>query len=777
MSKITLILLVIAIILQLTQSAFAVTKSYTVYLGSHSHARDPDQVEVEVDLHAVTHSHYQVLGSVLGSADKAKDAIIYSYNKHINGFSALLEDHEAAEIARHPRVVSVLLNKGKQLHTTHSWEFMLLGKNGVVHPQSLWYQAKFGRDVIIANLDSGVWPESKSFSDEGFGPIPSKWKGTCQNNSTSPFSCNKKLIGARYYNKGYINAEGELDPVFNSPRDYEGHGTHTLSTAAGNSVQGANIFGVANGTATGGSPGARVATYKVCWPPVHDGGCYDDDILSGFEDAIQDGVDVISFSVGGPPADYFEDPIAIGAFHAVKNNIVVVCSAGNEGPTNGSVTNVAPWVITVGASTLDRTFQSVVATGDGRRFNGKSLSKPMPRRRLYPLVTGLQAKAANASARDAELCMPESLDYEKVKGKILVCLRGAGERVAKGYQAILAGAEGMILCNDELNGNAIAADPHVLPSSHITYRDGLALLSYINSSPNPVGYINPPTTEIGKIRAPLMAPFSSVGPNTVTPEIIKPDITAPGVDIIASFTQERSPTGLTFDKRRVPFKSMSGTSMSCPHIAGIVGLLKSVHPDWSPAAIRSAITTTARTRDNTGAPIVDGWGNEATPFHYGSGHVRPNRAMNPGLVYDLTTNDYLDFLCALGYNQSMINVFSSGYECSISDGNLDSFNYPSISVPELSGTVTVSRRLKNVGPPGRYVVMIKEPYGVSVEVEPRVLRFDEVGEEKMFKVKIEAKWGTAAQDGYEYGGITWTDGFHYVRSPIVVKSSGPDYHD
>lgn len=179
----------------------------------------------------------------------------------------------------------------------------------------------------------------------------------------------RKLIGARYFNKGYAFSNGGVNSSFNSARDHEGHGSHTLSTAAGRLVQGANVFGYGNGTAKGGSPGARVAAYKVCWPPVNSvGGCFDSDILAAFDAAIQDGVDVLSVSVGGDAGDYFKDGIAIGSFHAVKKGIVVVSSAGNDGPKDGSVSNVAPWMITVGASTIDREFASYVALGNRKHI-------------------------------------------------------------------------------------------------------------------------------------------------------------------------------------------------------------------------------------------------------------------------------------------------------------------------------------------------------------------------------------------------------------------------
>jgi len=240
----------------------------------------------------------------------------------------------------------------------------------------------------------------------------------------------RKLIGARYFNRGYIAYAGGLTSSDNSARDKDGHGTHTLSTAGGNFVPGANVFGLGNGTAKGGSPKARVASYKVCWPPVNGSECFDADIMKAFDMAIHDGVDVLSVSLGGEPTDYFNDGLAIGAFHAVKNGISVVCSAGNSGPMDGTVTNNAPWIITVGASTLDREFETFVELRNGKRlqvhipnlqtnsrsfflflcslhvysfstWQGTSLSSPLPEKKFYPLITGEQAKAANASAADA----------------------------------------------------------------------------------------------------------------------------------------------------------------------------------------------------------------------------------------------------------------------------------------------------------------------------------------------------------------------------------------
>ncbi|GMJ16008.1 hypothetical protein like AT5G59810 [Hibiscus trionum] len=754
----------------LQTSAFAFTKSYIVYLGGHNHGLNPTSAE----LREVKNSHYELLGSFVGSTETAKEKIFYSYTKNINGFAAMLDEEEASQIAKHPNVVSVFLNKGRKLHTTRSWDFLRLERNGIVPPYSLWKKARFGEDTIIGNLDTGVWPESKSFSDDGMGPIPSRWRGSCQRGADHSVRCNRKLIGAKYFNKGYAAALGEkLNATFRTVRDHEGHGSHTLSTAGGNFVHGASVFGYGNGTSKGGSPKARVAAYKVCWPPIDGNQCLDADIMAAFDAAISDGVDVLSVSLGGDPAEFFEDGVSIGAFHAVKRGISVVLSAGNSGPTPGTVSNLSPWMFTVGASTLDREFTSYVELGNNKHLKGASLAAAtLKSRNSYPLISAEQAKAADASATDAILCQAGTLDPQKVKGKILVCLRGENARTDKGRQALHAGAVGMILANDEKTGNEIIADPHLLPATHLNFTDGLTVFAYVNSTKNPTAYITPVKTKLDAKPAPFMASFSSRGPNIIDPAILKPDITAPGVSIIAAFSQAVGPTEDVSDKRRIPFTSQSGTSMSCPHVSGIVGLLKSLHPDWSPAAIRSAIMTTARTRDNTVNPMIDSDNKRATPFEYGAGHVRPNRAMDPGLIYDLTADDYLNYLCARGYNQTFIQLFSDKpYSCPESHRVTD-LNYPSITVPELHGSVTIRRKVKNVGTPGTYRAHVRSPAGVTVTVKPSTLTFKKIGEELKFEVTFKTKRGAeeeADEEGYAFGVLTWSDGYHYVRSPLVVS--------
>ncbi|GAB4842005.1 hypothetical protein Ancab_011964 [Ancistrocladus abbreviatus] len=640
--------------------------------------------------------------------------------------------------------------------------------------------SSFADGAMIQESTRGVWSKSRSFNDEGYGLIPSRWKGTCENHANDGFTCNKKLIGARYFCDGYIQVGGVVNASKRSPCDYHGHGSHTLSTAGGNFIPGASILGFGNGTAKGGSPRARVAAYKVCWSDLknpENPTCFDSDILNGFDMAIHDGVDVISVSLGNPlPIDYFQDGISTGAFHAIKKGVVVVCSAGNSGQTLrlsqtfhlGLLRLVqAKWTRN---SHLLYHWEMARTSKYGGSTDGMSLSKPMPEFRLYPLISAVQAKATNASVTDVLLCKLGSLDPRKVEGKIVACLRGETARVDKGLACLQAGVAGMILCNDYADRNSLSADIHYLPATQVAYEDGVEIFDYIKSIDKPVAFLTEPGADRRNRPAPLMASFSSVGLNTITPEILKPNITAPGVNVIAAYSEVANPTMVESDKRKSPYMIMSGTSMSCPHVSGVVGLLKTLHPDWSPAGIRSVIMTSARTRDNSFHPMEDSSHFEATPFEYGAGHIQPNCAMDPGLVYDLTFSDHLNFLCDIGYNQTLFKQFQNGtYACPEST-NLYDLNYPSIAVPKLSGSLTLTRTVKNVGRPGTYVAHVRQPSTVSIFVEPMTLKFEKIGEERSFHVTLKAK-AIGEPRGYAFGSLTWLDGHHYVRSPIVVTTA------
>ncbi|KAL2610340.1 hypothetical protein R1flu_028913 [Riccia fluitans] len=744
------------------------SQSYVVYMGA------PLQSSLQVTR---TNQHYVMLSSVMGSELAAEEAMLYIY-KNFNAFATKLTPEQAALLAEREDVVSVVPNKKYQLHTTRSWEFLgLEDAFGNVADDSLWKKSNYGEDVVIGLLDSGVWPESKSFSDTGLGPIPASWKGKCETGDQfGPEYCNKKLIGGKYFLKGFEAEEGPLNTTetgdYRSARDSDGHGTHTASTAGGNFAPGANTLGLANGTAKGGAPHARIAAYKVCWPSIFGGGCYTSDILAAFDEGVEDGVNVFSVSLGSdPPLDpFFLDGLAIGSFHALQNGITTVASAGNAGPSPGSVSNVPPWMITVAASSIDRDFRAFVVLGDNVTVQGKSLTgEKLDEQKFYPLIDAASAPAPGVNASLSMFCLPGSLDEEKVKGKIVACLRGISARVDKSFQVKLAGGIGMILSNAKQNGNKLMADPHFLPSLMVTYEDGQKVYKYIEATKNPIATILPTKTVLGVKPAPVLSAFSSQGPNTLVIDINKPDITAPGEYILAAYTEARAITDLPGDNRKVKYNIISGTSMSCPHISGVSASLKSLHPNWSPAAIRSAIMTTASQKDNAEEAITEASAKVSTPFGVGSGFVNPNRAADPGLIYDISFTDYFNFFCALGYTKKNIKTITGqSFECPEDVPKVSNLNYPSITVSELAGSQEIMRTVTNVGSPSSiYKVSIISPPGVMVEISPPTLSFSALEEKKSFKVKITKVSDTK---DYVFGTYTWSDGTYSVRSSIIVKT-------
>ncbi|XP_059639216.1 cucumisin-like [Cornus florida] len=641
-------------------------------------------------------------------------------------------------------VMTVIPNRKLKLHTTRSWDFMGLtrGKLG---------GSKQG-DIIIGLLDTGVWPEADSFNDEGFGPPPAKWKGTCQG---ANFTCNNKLIGARYY-----NSNGSYDVTdFQSPRDAIGHGTHTASTAAGVEVAGASYFGLAEGVARGGVPGARIAMYKVCWVGQ---GCGLADILAAFDDAIADGVDIISVSLGSfLPHQYFDDPIAIGSFHAMKKGILTSNSAGNSGPDPASVSNFAPWTLTVAASDIDRNFVAQVVLGNGQVLTGLSINSFDLNGTSYPLIWGGDAANYTVGANPdiSKYCFDGAMNSYQVEGKIVFC-----ETATDGSAILLANGVGTIM-----------ADPFIpdytsnypLPATVISTNDGVKVLDYIRSTKNPVA-----TILVGEtwedIVAPVVVSFSSRGPSAISPDILKPDLTAPGVDILAAWSPVSPPSGFG-DTRSVKYNIISGTSMSCPHASGAAAHVKAAHPDWSPAAIKSALMTTAY--------VMDPRKHEDLEFAYGSGHINPVAAVDPGLVFDASEADYVNFLCKQGYNTSTLRLVTG--DDSVCDGielgrGWD-LNYPSFSLYLLDGQQIMgvfTRTVTNVGAANStYTASAYIPGAISVTVEPSVLTFSAVGEKKSFTVKVNGPKIT--QQPIMSGVIIWKDGVHKVRIPLVVYNYIP----
>lgn len=694
--------------------------------------------------------------------------MIYTYSTATHGFSTRLTALEVESLEALPWVLSVLPEQRYELHTTRTPEFLGIQDNSALLPHS-----DSEPDIIVGVLDTGVWPESKSYNDAGLGSVPAGWKGECEAGTNfTAASCNRKLIGARFFPKGYEAAMGSIDESkeSRSPRDDDGHGTHTSSTAAGSEVEGANLFGYAMGHARGMAMKARVSVYKVCWL----GGCFSSDILAAIDRAILDGVNVLSLSLGGGSSDFYRDNVAIGAFAATEKGILVSCSAGNAGPSPSSLSNVAPWITTVGAGTIDRDFPAYVSLGNGKNYSGVSLynGSSLPGT-LLPFVY-----AGNASnSTNGNLCFAGTLDPQKVAGKIVLCDRGVTARVQKGQVVKQTGGAGMVLANTAANGEELVADAHLLPATSVGEKTGNEIKKYLFSDPNPTATILFDGTKVGIQPAPVVSAFSSRGPSTVAPSILKPDMIAPGVNILAGWTGAAGPTGLSSDNRRVEFNIISGTSMSCPHVGGLAAFVKARHSDWSPAAIRSALMTTAYAKGKDGRPLLDvATGKNATPFDYGAGHVDPKAALDPGLIYNLTTDDYLGFLCALNYTASQINLVARrNVTCDTSKTqSVTDFNYPSFAATfdttQMAGggsaVVKFTRTLTSVSGAGTYKVSISSDLkGVKVSVAPGVLSFSASNEKKSYTVTVMAS--SAAPGTNSFGRIVWSDGTHTVGSPMA----------
>lgn len=706
---------------------------------------NPNNPKVQKYVSHLKARHDSVLGAV-GAADKK----IYDYTVTFNGFSAVLTGYQAAMLAQQPGVVRVWEDELRRATTDNSPGFL-----GLSDPGGLWDMGYKGEDVIIGVIDTGIWPEHPSFSDQEdladrsgrsgkrtlvYGPPPADWYGTCQSGELwSQDDCNNKLIGARYFLDGYGH-QGIITGDYKSPRDANGHGSHTASTAGGNAGVTATLLGVDRGVVTGMAPRARIAMYKGLW---NDGSGYTSDLVAAIDAAVADGVDVINYSIGGSGTSVVT-PDAVAFLFAADAGVFVATSAGNSGPGAFSLGNpaVAPWLTTVGANTQDRTFEGKVVLGDASEYTGASITGGTA---VLPLVDAVDA--------GSELCIPGELDPSAVAGKIVLCKRGVIARVDKSLAVYMAGGAGMVQYNTN-DLQSLNTDNHWLPSVHVNYTKGAAIKAYIAAQGAAAtaqiygGAFTP-------IPAPWMADFSSRGPNPGVMDLVKPDITAPGVNILAANT----PTALSGAPGQL-FQSIGGTSMSSPHIAGIFALVKEAHPDWSPAMAKSALMTTA----DTNVLLEDGL-TPAGPFEMGAGMVQPNPAVDPGLVYDAGFFDYLAFLCgstsAVGPGTCAL-LESWGFSFDPSELNL-----PSIGVADLAGSQVVHRTVANVGPAGTYTAFVEAPVGVSVAVDPAVLDLD-AGETTTFSVTF-TTLPDAVIEAWTFGALTWSDGAHNVRSPLAIR--------
>ena len=689
-------------------------------------------------------------------AGVAESAVTYSYTASLNGFAAELSDVQLNKMLNTDGVLAVIPDVMRYLQTDASPEF--LGLDG--HNEA-WDSGYTGEDVIVGIIDSGIWPEHPSFADDGSysdlgveldeAVYPAcDFGNTAHRADDAPFECNNKLLGARQVIPTYRALIGASPTEFNSARDDDGHGSHTAGTAAGNAGVEATVLGQDYGTISGIAPRARIIAYKG----LGELGGFGSDLAAAIDQAVLDGVDVINYSIGSSTAALGPDDVAF--LFAADAGVRVATSAGNSGPgaaTLGSPSFV-PWITTVGASTQSRFFEATLKLSRGGTFTGAGLSGTVGN---SPMV--------DAEFAGGDLCIPGTLDAEMVEGKIVLCRRGAIARRAKSQAVLAAGGVGMVMYENSDAGDRLS-DSHWVPTVHVDLTPGLAIKDYIATNRNPMGAITA-SGEDGKLnRAPTMASFSSRGPNTGALDIIKPDVTAPGVHIMAAY----SPAG-TGHQQGEMFAAIQGTSMSSPHVAGLFALLAQAHPDWSAAATRSAIMTTADTKVRDNDRIT-----QASVFEMGAGHINPGQpsqrgtAFDPGLVYDAGFTDYLGFAC-----DATPELFSdpAGF-CAFLEGlgvatDASDLNYPSIAVAELAGTQVVTRTVTNVSSGNKaqiYTATVQAPPGYEVEVHPKQLRIAP-GESASFQVRITNTGAPAGE--WREGSMTWRGNGYEVRSPIAVR--------
>jgi len=728
-------------------------------------------------------SHDQALEDAgIAASDKVQD-----YTNAVNGFSAIVSHEEAEKLAALPEVALVLPDELRQIETDSSPDY--LGLDG---RHEAWQTGLDGSGVVVGIIDTGIWPEHPSFADDGSYPEPPVTVDACDfgntdhNPNDAPFECNNKLIGARQMLDTYRALIGAEDEEFDSARDDSGHGTHTASTTAGNAGVEATVLGNEVGTISGIAPRAHVVAYKA----LGDLGGFTSDLMSAIDQAVYDGVDVINYSIGGGASLISGDDISF--LYAADAGVFVATSAGNSGPGSGTVggPGTVPWITTVGANTQPRFFEGEITLGNAKDNQARPRWPhfswwgfggwwsgwwwpPHP-----PADDGIigasitngtdELPLVDAEFAGGDLCLEGTLDPAVVSGAIVLCRRGANARVGKSLAVAEAGGAGMILYNNDDTDN-LYSDTHHVPSVHVDYTEGIEIKEYIATDDAPTAKIT--TGDVGVWEsAPSMTGFSSRGPNSVAGDIIKPDVTAPGLQILAGgspFVDAGEVTGELF-------QAIAGTSMSSPHVAGLFALLKQAHPDWSAAMARSALMTTAD------QDVVDNDRvSQADPFAMGSGQVDPGRpskkgsSFQPGLVYDAGYYEYLGFLC-----DAEPSVFGDPTgTCAWLEENgiptdASDLNYPSIGVAELAGSQTVTRTVTSVAEesyPRRYWAQVDAPDGFDVVVSPSSFSLSS-GESATYEVTITNNGGGDIGE-WAFGSLTWRSGKYLVYSPIAVNAA------
>lgn len=750
----------------------------------------------------VEQSHDRLLGA-LGAGSRK----LYSYRYSVNGFAAELTAAEVSRLARSPEVERIWPDSDQYLRTNNSAIFLGLQDQdtGLRAARELR-----GENVVIGVIDSGIAPKHPSLRDseeripracrsqwaesswlgvwlcggyrrnpptERVYDPPEGFRGICQaGEGFEPDSCDNKVIGARYYLDGFLSRYELAPGEFRSPRDAEGHGTHIATIAAGNAVD-ASLLGTRVARVSGIAPRARIAVYKACWLRPNDvrATCATSDLVRAIDDAVADGVDLINYSLGNLETE-LDAPDDLALLDALDAGVLTVVAAGNDGPdldTIGSPSS-APWVLTTAASSQSGEFFDdaieVVSPEDLADIvvmREASFTPPLPRdepiEEQLVLVDDGQAGTGNAGGTTRDACQP-LINDDEIDGNVALVERGGCEFQVKIANAQNAGAVAVVVYSNVgapivMNGDSGSVD---IPAVMIGNADGQILVDRLTADADDDFDDEPVVVRlerglfaaVGGGTGNVVADFSSRGPSRSDANFLKPDVTAPGVDILGGQTPSAA-NGL----RGETYQYLSGTSQAAPEVVGAAALLKEAHPEWSPSALKSALMTSAR------VDLEREDGEAADGFDMGAGHIVPNSAVDPGLVYDSGFADHAAYLCGLPEPPFPANECAAHAAAGFSSKAVD-LNLPSIASAALVSGDTVRRRVTNVGPPATFTAEVLAPPNLDLVVEPATLVLG-TGQSAEFTVRFDDQG--AERDAWIFGELAWSNATHRVASPIAVQ--------
>lgn len=682
-----------------------------------------------------------------------------SFSVALNAFTADLTADQALDLSRHPDVLGVAENT-QAAPDYSSVEFLdLPGRKGTWKDTYKGVR-NAGKGVVVGVIDTGYFPDQDMLAGEPVKALPGRkkpkvgepyltadggiamlksdgttFRGECEpGEDFTGQECNSKVLSARYYSEDferYVPIEKRDPDERLSPVDIASHGTHTATTAAGNQGVDQAMNGGDYGEGSGVAPAAKVAVYKICWEDTDPdtGGCYSSASVAAIEQAIVDNVDVLNYSISGNNTSVV-DPVSLAFKSAAAAGIFVATSAGNSGPTANTVNHSAPWLTSVAAQTFSNELTGTVEFEDGTKVRG--VSSMVEGVGPADVVLSTEIAKTGAKAEDARLCVAGALDPEAAAGKIVLCDRGVTARVDKSKAVAEAGGVGMILVN--VGGGSEDADLHSVPTVHTSDESVRELVATTDLKAT---LVPGDTTGLETQPVPQIAGFSSRGPsNAVNSDLLKPDIAAPGVNVIAGV----SPLDPTYNGNQ--YGLMSGTSMAAPNLAGMAALMYGKYPKWSPMAVKSAMmTSTTDVYNADGSANLDN-------FATGAGSADPEAMAAPGLVYDSNDQHWNEFLTG--------------------DIAPRDVNVPSYAVSDVAGSATVTRTL-TATENGRWSFSADVP-GFTVTASPAKLNLKKG---KSATVKVTFTRDGAEANTWQHGSLTWSGSKRRsadVTSPVTLRA-------